>query len=61
MNCPNAPCDSLGHPLPYLNVGSGFDLSIRQLAEMIAQLVGFEGQIKWDTSQPNGTLRNSWI
>ena len=41
--------------LQYLNVGTGVDLSIRQLAELIAEAVGFEGQILWDSSKPDGT------
>jgi GDP-L-fucose synthase len=44
-------------PLSYLNVGSGVDLTIRELAEAVAQATGFRGQILWDTSQPDGTLK----
>ena len=46
--------EALG-PLSYLNVGTGVDLTIRELAEAVAQATGFRGQILWDTSQPDGT------
>lgn len=45
------------HDESLLNVGSGIELSIRELAEMIARLVGFEGEIVWDSSKPDGTPR----
>ncbi|NCG10923.1 MAG: NAD-dependent epimerase/dehydratase family protein [Alphaproteobacteria bacterium] len=41
----------------HINVGSGSDLSIRELAEMITQVVGFEGQIEFDSSKPDGSPR----
>ena len=40
-----------------VNVGSGKDLSIRELADLCAEIVGFEGAIRWDSSQPDGTPR----
>ena len=40
-----------------LNVGTGVDLTIAELAEMISAITGFEGQIAWDTSKPDGTPR----
>ena len=40
-----------------INVGSGSEVSIRQLAEMIQKIVGFAGDIEFDTSRPNGTPR----
>ncbi|HEY1995476.1 GDP-L-fucose synthase [Paraburkholderia sp.] len=40
-----------------LNVGVGDDLSIREVAERVAQAVGFDGQIVFDTSKPDGTPR----
>ena len=40
-----------------MNVGTGVDISIRELAESIAEVVGFKGQIKWDKSKPDGTPR----
>ena len=41
----------------FVNVGSGEDLSIRELAEMIREIVGYEGELKWDESKPDGTPR----
>jgi GDP-L-fucose synthase len=43
-------------PAP-INIGVGEDLTIKQLAELIREAVGFEGEIEWDTSQPDGTPR----
>lgn len=40
-----------------INIGWGEDISIKELAEMIANKVGFEGDIKWDDTKPNGMLR----
>lgn len=38
-----------------VNVGSGYNVSIRELAETVAAVVGYDGEIGWDTSHPNGT------
>ena len=40
-----------------VNVGAGFEITIKQLAEKIKQATGFEGQLHWDTSQPGGQPR----
>src|SRR5881409_2813802 len=40
-----------------INVGCGEDISIRELAELICEVVGFEGDLAWDTSKPDGTPR----
>lgn len=40
-----------------INVGLGADVTIRQLAEIIAATVGFDGELVWDTSKPDGTPR----
>ena len=40
-----------------INVGTGKDITIKDLAETIADVVGFKGEIVWDTSKPNGTPR----
>lgn len=40
-----------------VNVGSGEEISMRDLAETVRALVGFEGSVTWDTSQPNGQPR----
>ncbi|MFA6260057.1 MAG: GDP-L-fucose synthase [Bacteroidia bacterium] len=41
----------------FVNVGCGSDLSIRELAELIKQVVGFDGELRFDTSKPDGTPR----
>ena len=41
----------------FVNVGTGEDLTIKELAEMIKSIVGFEGALHWDTSKPDGTPR----
>ncbi len=43
--------------LPLINVGWGRDITIRELAELVREEVGFDGQIIWDTSKPDGTPR----
>ena len=40
-----------------VNIGTGEDISIKELAETIKELTGFEGEITWNTSQPDGTPR----
>lgn len=40
-----------------VNIGTGTDVSIKELAEMIQKIVGYEGEILWDTSKPDGTPR----
>jgi GDP-L-fucose synthase len=41
----------------HLNVGSGEDISIKELANKVAKLAGFTGEIEWDSSKPDGTPR----
>ncbi len=41
----------------HINVGTGKELTIKNLANLVVQTVGFEGQIEWDASKPNGTPR----
>lgn len=41
----------------FVNVGTGVDVTIRELAETIADVVGWKGEIRWDTDKPNGTPR----
>ena len=41
----------------FINVGSGSDLTIRELAELVRDVVGFTGAIEWDSSKPDGTPR----
>lgn len=40
-----------------VNLGTGKELTIKELTELVAEIVGYEGEIKWDTSKPNGTPR----
>lgn len=44
------------HP-PLVNIGCGEDLTIRELAELVAEVVGFKGELTFDTSKPDGTMR----
>lgn len=41
----------------HLNIGTGEDLTIKALAEMVAELAGFEGELAWDSTKPDGTPR----
>lgn len=41
----------------HMNIGSGEDLTIKSLAELVAELAGFSGNIAWDSSKPDGTPR----
>ena len=43
--------------LSHLNVGTGADCSIRELAELLAEIVGYTGHLRFDTSKPDGTPR----
>ncbi len=47
-------CDA-GETGEFVNVGTGRDLTIKELAALIADVVGFKGSVRWDTSRPNGT------
>lgn len=42
---------------PLVNIGCGEDLTIRELAELVAEVVGFNGSLTFDTSKPDGTMR----
>jgi GDP-L-fucose synthase len=60
LNLPDAqflPVANSQHEPPLVNVGWGEDVSIRELAAMIADVVGFKGTIAFDTSKPDGTPR----
>ena len=41
----------------HINIGTGKEISIREAAEMIIREVGFRGELRWDRSKPDGTLR----
>jgi len=53
----NAPLDDNDQPLYFLNVGTGKEISIYDLANLISSYTGFKGQIIWDNSKPDGTPR----
>ncbi len=42
-----------------VNIGAGFEISIKNLVDMIVELTGFDGKILWDTTKPDGQLRRS--
>jgi GDP-L-fucose synthase len=41
----------------HINIGTGEDVSIKELAEIISKIINFRENIEWDTSKPNGTPR----
>jgi len=41
----------------HINVGTGKELTIRELSELVVKAVGFEGEVEFDTSKPDGTMR----
>ncbi len=53
----NAPTDKNDEPYSFLNVGSGKEISIKELSKKIALKVGFKGEIIWDKTKPDGTPR----
>ena len=46
----------MDEPVP-INLGTGFEISIRELVELVAKLSGFEGEIRWDPTKPDGQPR----
>ena len=56
-NSIDAPKKFNNEKLYYLNVGTGIDIEIQHLAAIIAEEIGYEGDIRWDTSKPDGTPR----
>ena len=58
MNLDRATLEAAVDPrCSHINVGTGMDCTIRELAETIAEVVGFRGEILWDRSKPDGTPR----
>ena len=49
VNCPDQP--------PLINIGCGSDMTIKELAQTVAEVVGFTGRLIWDRSKPDGTPR----
>jgi len=45
------------HSSPLVNIGCGEDVTIRELAEMVKDVVGFKGKLVFDTTKPDGTPR----
>ena len=61
MNLPKAVYDQHSSPMQsHINVGSGSDVTIAEVAQAIAQTVGFIGQIEFDTTKPDGAPRK-WM
>jgi GDP-L-fucose synthase len=59
LNLPNAAYDGLltENDAPLVNIGTGEDLTIRELAGIVAQVLGFDGNLVFDTSRPDGAPR----
>ena len=57
INHEDAPMDESNKKLSWLNVGSGREISIKDLAEKISNLIGYKGKIIWDKDKPDGTPR----
>ena len=58
MNLDQATYEANTDPmLSHINVGTGVDCTIRELAETMAEVTGFKGDLEWDTSKPDGTPR----
>jgi GDP-L-fucose synthase len=58
MNLPRETWQAHTQPmLSHLNVGTGVDCSIRELAETVARVTGFGGRLVWDASKPDGAPR----
>lgn len=41
----------------HINIGSGEEITIKEVAEMIVKAIGFKGELRWDSSKPDGTMR----
>jgi len=41
----------------FINIGSGREITIKELAEIVSSIVGYDGEVNWDSSKPNGTPR----
>ena len=53
-NSNSAPLNDEGKPLTSLNVGTGIDISIKELVDLISSVVQYKGEINWDKSKPDG-------
>jgi len=58
MDLPPTKLDEFIEPMQsHINVGTGVDVTIRELAETLCEVIGFEGTLKFDLSKPDGTPR----
>jgi len=59
MNLPDGACDSLFSSTspPLINIGCGQDLSVKELARLVCETIGFHDKIVWDATKPDGTPR----
>jgi GDP-L-fucose synthase len=57
MNLPDSRFQTLlnSEEPPLINIGVGYDLTIRELAEMVCRIIGFAGELEFDTTRPDGT------
>jgi GDP-L-fucose synthase len=55
MKLPEAEYSSLLEGVPLINIGTGQDVTIRELAEQVCQALGFKGELVFDTTKPDGT------
>jgi GDP-L-fucose synthase len=55
MNLDEARYASLLEGVPLINIGTGIDLTIRELAEQVCQVLDFQGELRFDTTRPDGT------
>jgi GDP-L-fucose synthase len=56
MNAPKTDLDDVTSPMQsHINVGTGVDVTIRELAETLVRVIGFEGELEFDSSKPDGT------
>jgi GDP-L-fucose synthase len=55
MNLDEARFASLLEGVPLINVGTGTDVTIRELAEQVCEVLGFQGELRFDTTRPDGT------
>ncbi len=49
--------DESGTVQSHINVGSGREVTIKELAETVKKVIGFEGELEWDSTKPDGTPR----
>jgi GDP-L-fucose synthase len=57
MGLPDERFDSLltSSSPPLINIGCGEDLTIRELVQLVKDVVGYQGEVEWDNSKPDGT------